>query len=210
MTEKRAFTLIELLIVVAIIAILAAIAVPNFLEAQVRAKVSRAKTEMRTLDVAITAYHVDHGDYIPWRPTLIGPQNPFSWRFHRLTTPVAYITTIPKDPFAVLVEPGQTRTLGGVTSLIYDTYDYANFIPEVFDSADLRGHWWRLNSFGPDLINTWAGGRTGWVGYSPDFSLFPNYIYDPTNGSVSLGDILRVGPRCHQSKYRYDPIGQLQ
>ena len=41
--------MIELLIVVAIIAILAAIAVPNFLAAQVRAKVSRAKKEMQTL-----------------------------------------------------------------------------------------------------------------------------------------------------------------
>ena len=39
--DEKAFTLIELLIVVAIIAILAAIAVPNLLEAQVRAKVAR-------------------------------------------------------------------------------------------------------------------------------------------------------------------------
>ena len=39
--------MIELLIVVAIIAILAAIAVPNFLAAQTRAKVSRIRNDLR-------------------------------------------------------------------------------------------------------------------------------------------------------------------
>jgi len=54
--KQRAFTLIELLIVVAIIAILAAIAVPNFLEAQTRARVSRVKNDMRTFGVALESY----------------------------------------------------------------------------------------------------------------------------------------------------------
>jgi len=61
--RAKGFTLIELLIVVAIIAILAAIAVPNFLEAQVRAKVSRAKTDMRTIATGLEAYFVDNNTY---------------------------------------------------------------------------------------------------------------------------------------------------
>ncbi|MBN1477342.1 prepilin-type N-terminal cleavage/methylation domain-containing protein, partial [Candidatus Sumerlaeota bacterium] len=65
MIRHRAFTLIELLIVVAIIAILAAIAVPNFLEAQTRAKVSRVKADIRSVATALEAYIVDYNMYPP-------------------------------------------------------------------------------------------------------------------------------------------------
>src|SRR6187401_145832 len=65
MPKSNAFTLIELLIVVAIIAILAAIAVPNFIEAQTRSKVARVKSDMRTLGVAFEAYRVDNSEGYP-------------------------------------------------------------------------------------------------------------------------------------------------
>jgi prepilin-type N-terminal cleavage/methylation domain-containing protein len=61
--RKGAFTLIELLIVIAIIAILALIAVPNFLEAQTRAKVSKAQADMRTLATAFESYFTDYNAY---------------------------------------------------------------------------------------------------------------------------------------------------
>ena len=63
--QKSAFTLIELLIVVLIIAILAAIAVPNFLEFQTRAKVSRVQSDLRALSIGMEAYQVDNGIYPP-------------------------------------------------------------------------------------------------------------------------------------------------
>lgn len=47
--ERKGFTLIELLIVIAIILILISIALPNFLEAQVRAKVANTMGELRSL-----------------------------------------------------------------------------------------------------------------------------------------------------------------
>jgi prepilin-type N-terminal cleavage/methylation domain-containing protein len=53
----KGFTLIELLIVIAIILILIAIALPNFLEAQIRARVSKANGELRSLATALFDYN---------------------------------------------------------------------------------------------------------------------------------------------------------
>jgi len=227
---QKGFTLIELLIVVAIIAILAAIAVPNFLEAQVRAKITRVRSDHRSLGVALEAYRVDGNEYPPNIGSIDDPR-----RLILLSTPVAYITT-PwlKDPFKLMGPGANIRTTlpawAGGNRDVFLCYIYIPFWipPGATDWGDnVDNKFWDLNRarnytggvpgvpfpyvYGHDL-----GGVTGdarkfpgpfhWVlvGYGPDFSIQfddPNsgnpggldaYLpYDPTNGTVSAGDIFR-------------------
>ena len=184
---KRGFTLIELLIVIAIIAILALIAVPNFLEAQVRAKVSRAMADMRSVAVAMEAYTVD------WGRSPIGMNEGINknmwvtrtrhWAFGAFTTPVAYITSMPLDPFG---DMRMIRGTDGVERPELRYYEYQTYYAAT-SALHLRvfgkGYTWYLRSAGPD----------GQVG-SPHFATSvdtknPNNIYDPSNGTVSYGVI---------------------
>ena len=58
--NKRGFTLVEIMIVVAIIALLAAIAVPNFLRARKRSVAGRILEDLRLLDAALDQYAIEH------------------------------------------------------------------------------------------------------------------------------------------------------
>ncbi len=208
MTQRTArstgFTLIELLIVVAIIAILAAIAVPNFLEAQVRSKVSRVKSDMRSLATALESYAVDNNRYpdvptpSPGIPMKLGI--PYSRAcLVLLSTPVAYITSgLPIDAFAV----GSTST---------KFFGYANMKAAV-DSGDvalatggaatatqkqmLLEHLWLLQSVGPDQINfALASPPSSFQRAVESLTTKEqmDFFYDPTNGTVSPGDVVRTG-----------------
>lgn len=124
--SKKAFTLIELLIVVAIIGILAAIAVPNFLNAQIRAKAARSQADIKTIKDTVQIYNLDtnkwlvdgndcdgsdeccfpNGNYFFGKtPTEVGlialqGNNHFNGQIYMaLTSPVNYLGAIPIDPF---------------------------------------------------------------------------------------------------------------
>jgi type IV pilus assembly protein PilA len=62
--RKSGFTLIELMIVVAIIGILAAIAIPNFLRFQLKAKTSEGKTNIAAIRTAQQSYYSEFGVFV--------------------------------------------------------------------------------------------------------------------------------------------------
>src|ERR1700760_1613627 len=68
--NRGGFTLVEIMIVVAIIALLAAIAVPNFLRARKRSQATRCLEDLRIIDSACDQYAIENnkstGDAVAW------------------------------------------------------------------------------------------------------------------------------------------------
>ncbi|MBP2669704.1 MAG: pilA [Deltaproteobacteria bacterium] len=113
---KKGFTLIELMIVVAIIGILAAIAIPNFLRFQAKSKQSEAKTNLGGIFTAEVSYFGEHNFFgnfaqIAWAPT---GTTRYSYTSGDYTGPVA--------------------ALGGLTSVA----DNAGFLPAYAFTAPVN------------------------------------------------------------------------
>jgi type IV pilus assembly protein PilA len=72
--KQKGFSLIELLIVVAIILIIAAIAIPNLLRARISANEASAVSSLRTMNTAMITYNSTYGQYPP-DLTSVGPSN---------------------------------------------------------------------------------------------------------------------------------------
>jgi general secretion pathway protein G len=88
MLRRKGFTILELLIVIAVIAILVGIALPRFKGMQDEGNIAKAKGELRMLQTAVESYYIHNNNTLPAA-------------LNNLTSAVPQIapSTLPKDPF---------------------------------------------------------------------------------------------------------------
>jgi type II secretory pathway pseudopilin PulG len=177
-----------------VIAILAAIAVPNFLEAQTRSKVARVKNDHRILATAMEAYLVDHNVYPPDQDNDI--TDPVERGFLMLTTPVAYITSLQRDPFSPPFDPSMSNAMN-IAAFYYMASGSDN--ARENDPAIGTENAYAVISIGPDREDD--SQNTDPFPYTTNFD-----IYDPTNGSSSHGDILRLGGSYEAGSYTFEGV----
>jgi type II secretory pathway pseudopilin PulG len=221
-----AFTLIELLLVVGIIALLAAMAIPHVLEAQTRAKVARVKAEFAGISTAIEAYWVDYGALPPYAFLHTGASGSASPEirelraFKPLTTPLSYVSggiTAFLDPFMqgrtvyygvgyaiglplLPVDPGRPyyqlafgSPLGAGEGMVHRNSGFQ------LDPHSVRRVGYFMTSVGPDglhdtSISLWgATDPPEWQHSTATGRPEAFYLYDPSNGTTSVGDLMRVG-----------------
>jgi type IV pilus assembly protein PilA len=113
---QKGFTLIELMIVVAIIGILAAIAIPNFLAYQARSRQAEARTNLGAVFVSEVAFFGENNRYSDFATigyTLAGQSNRYTYRSPNAAGAGATTASQGADLFATLAG---SNTTGGVVT----------------------------------------------------------------------------------------------
>ncbi len=217
--KGNGFTLIELLIVIAIILILISIALPNFLSAQTRARVTKVMGDERSVGLALESYRTDfkkfpvpkwaagadffNGPLILLTGGLAVPPSQsgqFPYVGTLLTTPSKYIATIPIDPFNTNMIPGPINPV-----VVYNN--------KRVPMGQLMSYWLPTKNGETGKKNWVSAINTDYQMLNPTFSMllesagpdlewwahmgdamggkgYQTFIYNPTNGISSAGQIV--------------------
>lgn len=98
--DKRGFTLIEIMVVVVILGILAAVVVPNILSRPDEAKVTKAKVDMKSIEEALGLFKLDNGFYPSTDQGLKAlVEKPQTGRIPERYSNGAYLKKVPMDPW---------------------------------------------------------------------------------------------------------------
>ena len=112
-SSRKGFTLIELMIVIAIIAILAAILVPNFIRARAQGQVTSCKSNLKNIGTACEMYATDNAGRYPAD-------------LNKLTTPAngqqPYLKQVPKCPSQGTSAPYTASYKSAMNPDVYTVY----------------------------------------------------------------------------------------
>lgn len=216
MENRKGFSLIELLIVVAIISIITAIVVPNLMSANIRAKVSGVKADMGSIAIALEDYKVDHGEYprdsrfsrsASYASDIIAqPNQAFDGKsgsddgndaiglgylvYPKANFEPTYLKRIAGDPFNDSGEEDWDGTSGAHNHhYLYYTGKWSVNGPIDCITSNDSPQYWALVSWGPDKdkdINDYDKARAAVIA---DIDL-----YNSDSGITSSGDIVIIGP----------------
>ena len=121
--KTKGFTLVELMVVIVIIGILAAVAIPKFLDASQKAKASEFPTQLTAIYTGQLAYQAERGSYVTTFQLLkdsAGVDVPSSSRWFSYGLPTANTTSFTGK--ATVQSPG----FGNATTSDYGTIDQTN------------------------------------------------------------------------------------
>lgn len=108
--KQRGFTLIEIMVVVVILGILAAVVVPRFLSRPDEAKVTKAKVDIKSLEEVLGLYKLDNGFYPSTDQGLKAlVEKPETGRIPGKYPEGGYLKKVPTDPWGnpyIYLSPG--------------------------------------------------------------------------------------------------------